>query len=149
MTDAEILERRYPVVLQHFSLAGGTGGEGTFRGGDGVLRQILFRKPLTLSVLTERRVLRPFGLAGGGDGQRGLNTLLRARDGRVINLGGKCTVPVEAGDVFNLRTPGGGAWGEKGANGQGVEGEGRKEHKFRAFIDKGSLSEYSNIQHSA
>ena len=110
LTDAEILERRYPVILERFSLADGTGGRGKFRGGDGVLRQSLFRKPLTLSVLTDRRVLQPYGLAGGEGGARGIN-LLRRADGRLVNLGGKCSVDVNTGDVFILQTPGGGGWG--------------------------------------
>ena len=112
LTDAEILERRYPVILQSFSLAEGTGGAGQFRGGDGVLRRTLFRKPLTLSVLTDRRVLQPYGLFGGDGGSRGLNLLQRS-DGRIVNLGGKCSVEVDTGDVFVLQTPGGGGWGKK------------------------------------
>jgi 5-oxoprolinase (ATP-hydrolysing) len=70
----------------------------------------MFRKPLTLSVLTDRRVLPPYGLRGGDPGSRGLN-LLRRSDGRVVNLGGKCSVDVDTGEVFILRTPGGGGWG--------------------------------------
>lgn len=64
ITDVEILERRYPVHVRKFMLRPGTGGTGRFRGGDGVLREILFRAPVTLSVLTERRVLQPYGLNG-------------------------------------------------------------------------------------
>ena len=65
LTDLEILERRYPVILNQFSVAAGTGGGGQYRGGDGLVREITFRKSLELSVLTERRVLAPYGLAGG------------------------------------------------------------------------------------
>ena len=111
LTDAEILERRYPVILEKFSLAEHTGGRGKFRGGDGVLRQTLFRKPLTLSVLTDRRVLQPYGLEGGEGGSRGLN-LLRRANGKLVNLGGKCSVDVNTGDIFILQTPGGGGWGK-------------------------------------
>lgn len=64
ITDIEILERRYPVHVRKFMLRPGTGGRGIFNGGDGVLREIMFRSPLTLSVLTERRVLQPYGLEG-------------------------------------------------------------------------------------
>lgn len=64
ITDIEILERRYPVHVRKFTLREGSGGPGKFRGGDGVLRELLFRAPITLSVLTERRVLRPYGMAG-------------------------------------------------------------------------------------
>lgn len=64
ITDIEILERRYPVHVRKFMLRPGTGGRGQFNGGDGVLREIMFRASLTLSVLTERRVLEPYGLEG-------------------------------------------------------------------------------------
>ncbi len=111
LTDPEILERRYPVWLRRFHLNRGTGGQGRYVGGDGVLREIEFLKPLTLSVLTDRRVHAPYGLAGGQPGARGQNLLRRSTDGVVLNLGGKCAVPVEAGDVFILKTPGGGGWG--------------------------------------
>ncbi|ELU03957.1 hypothetical protein CAPTEDRAFT_57981, partial [Capitella teleta] len=110
ITDPEIVERRYPVVVREFNLNPGTGGKGQFNGGDGIKREMLFRKPLTLSVLTERRVMRPYGLEGGEEGHCGLN-LLRLKDGRVINLGGKTSVDVATGDVFCLLTPGGGGYG--------------------------------------
>jgi hypothetical protein len=64
ITDAEILERRYPVILRHFSLRPNSGGSGRFRGGDGVVRELLFRRNTMLSVLTERRVFHPYGLNG-------------------------------------------------------------------------------------
>ena len=64
ITDAEILERRYPVILRHFSLRPNSGGSGRFRGGDGVVRELLFRRHVMLSVLTERRVFHPYGLNG-------------------------------------------------------------------------------------
>jgi 5-oxoprolinase (ATP-hydrolysing) len=64
ITDAEILERRYPVILCHFSLRPDSGGSGHFRGGDGVVRELLFRRHITLSVLTERRVFHPYGMNG-------------------------------------------------------------------------------------
>lgn len=71
----EIFETRYPVLLKHFSLEPQTGGKGKFNGGDGVRREIIFRKNLTVSVLTERRVFQPYGLAGGQPGSRGQNLL--------------------------------------------------------------------------
>ncbi len=146
LTDPEILERRYPVVLKHFSLAPGTGGRGAFAGGDGVLREILFRKDLSLSVLSERRVLRPYGLRGGEAGKKGLNLLHRS-DGRTLYLGGKCSISVKAGDVFSMRTPGGGGWGseeeEEGAR------ERAAEDKWQKFVPKGSLHQYEQTQFSA
>ena len=64
ITDPEVLERRYPIILRKFSLRDGSGGNGQFRGGDGVIRQLLFRHPMTLSVITERRVFSPYGMNG-------------------------------------------------------------------------------------
>ena len=112
LTDPEILEKRYPVWLKEFHLRSGSGGHGLFNGGEGVLRAIQFLAPLTLSVLTDRRVINPYGLNGGEPGQRGLNLLKRYEDGVTINLGGKCAVPVTYGDIFVLNTPGGGGWGQ-------------------------------------
>ncbi|KAL3859675.1 hypothetical protein ACJMK2_009883 [Sinanodonta woodiana] len=111
ITDPEILERRYPVVLKQFHLNPGTGGRGLHRGGDGVIREYLWRKSLTLSVLTERRVFHPYGLQGGKPGAVGLN-LLCYKDGRIVNLGGKTSVHCSAGDTFLLKTPGGGGYGK-------------------------------------
>uniref|UniRef100_A0A2K5E207 5-oxoprolinase, ATP-hydrolysing n=1 Tax=Aotus nancymaae TaxID=37293 RepID=A0A2K5E207_AOTNA len=111
ITDPEILESRYPVVLRRFELRRGSGGRGRFRGGDGVIRELLFREEALLSVLTERRAFRPYGLHGGEPGARGLNLLIR-KNGRTVNLGGKTSVTVYPGDVFCLHTPGGGGYGD-------------------------------------
>eukprot|EP00095_Tigriopus_kingsejongensis_P002903 maker-scaffold336_size202805-snap-gene-0.21 protein:Tk02903 transcript:maker-scaffold336_size202805-snap-gene-0.21-mRNA-1 annotation:"5-oxoprolinase" len=156
LTDPEILERRYPVILEHFSLAKGTGGTGQFHGGDGVLRRILFRKDLTLSILTERRVLSPYGLRGGANGHRGVNLLERGE--KTLYLGGKCAIPVESGDVFSLQTPGGGGWGschrgdEGGSGAAGTLSTGSDLQEGRdtiPFMEKGSLYDYQQMQHSA
>uniref|UniRef100_A0AAR2JUP6 5-oxoprolinase, ATP-hydrolysing n=1 Tax=Pygocentrus nattereri TaxID=42514 RepID=A0AAR2JUP6_PYGNA len=96
ITDPEILEKRYPVILQQFSLRPGSGGRGRYHGGDGVIRKLLFRSKVVLSVLTERRSTRPYGLHGGQSGSAGLNLLHRA-DGKVLNLGAKTTVGLEPG----------------------------------------------------
>ncbi|TMS37914.1 hypothetical protein L596_004750 [Steinernema carpocapsae] len=110
ITDAEILESRYPVILQRFSLRPDSGGAGKFRGGDGVFRYIQFRRALKLSLLTERRVFAPYGLEGGKPGARGSN-ILRKLDGRRLYLGGKNSIFVEAGDLLEVETPGGGGYG--------------------------------------
>ncbi|TMW56149.1 hypothetical protein Poli38472_008797 [Pythium oligandrum] len=110
ITDPEILEKRYPVLLRAFHLRNGSGGVGKYRGGDGVVREIEFLKPMTVSILSERRAFRPYGLAGGGDGERGRNLLTRS-DGRLINLGGKNTVDVLPHDTLTINTPGGGGYG--------------------------------------
>ena len=105
ITDLEILEQRYPIVLKKFCLrTDKSGGDGIFKGGEGVHRELLFRKPVTLSVLTERRAIPNYGLEGGEPGKVGLNLLIKGE--RIINLGGKTAIDVESGDVFSMRTPG-------------------------------------------
>ena len=146
LTDPEILERRYPVILKQFSVAEGTGGGGQYQGGDGLLREIIFRKNLELSVLTERRVLSPYGLAGGQPGSRGVNTLVTADTGRVLNIGGKCSVSVSAGDMFSLRTPGGGGWGSVDTD---KDNGAAPIKKRKVFTERGSVYEYQQQQLSA
>ena len=94
ITDPEILERRYPVLLHQFSVRHGSGGVGTYRGGDGVIREMEFTRPLTVSILSERRAFQPYGLCGGGPGARGVNLLTHGDDQRIVSLGGKNTVQV-------------------------------------------------------
>ncbi|XP_012343287.1 5-oxoprolinase isoform X1 [Apis florea] len=141
ITDPEILELRYPVILNKFSLRAGSGGAGAHRGGDGVVRETTFRAPMTLSVLTERRVNSPPGLAGGGSGRKGRNTLVKA-DGRRINLGPKTAVPVYPGDTFILETPGGGGYGPPGEKAASAR------EKPRGFVERGSVFEYRKAQES-
>jgi 5-oxoprolinase (ATP-hydrolysing) len=112
-TDVEVFERRYPIVVREFHLRDGSGGSGRWRGGDGIVRSLEFRQPLTASILSERRALAPFGLEGGGCGARGLNLLTRKSNGHVINIGGKISLPVCAGDILTINTPGGGGFGEE------------------------------------
>ncbi|KAK2546176.1 Oplah [Columba livia] len=155
VTDPEILETRYPVVLRRFALRGGSGGAGRWPGGDGVIRELLFRRALLLSVLSERRAVPPYGMAGGHPGARGLNLLLR-RDGRTVSLGGKSSVPVEPGDVFRLLTPGGGGYGPPG-EGDGAGGDPPGDRgpprdprdppvPPRSFLERGSLFEFRRAQ---
>ncbi|KAJ6396441.1 hypothetical protein OIU77_021470 [Salix suchowensis] len=110
MTDPEIFEQRYPVLLHKFGLRENSGGSGLHKGGDGLVREIEFRRPVIVSILSERRVLAPKGLKGGKDGARGANYLI-TRDKRRIYLGGKNTVEVQAGEILEILTPGGGGWG--------------------------------------
>ncbi|KAK1131870.1 hypothetical protein K0M31_016018 [Melipona bicolor] len=141
ITDPEILELRYPVILNKFSLRPASGGAGAHTGGDGVIRKMTFRAPMTLSVLTERRVHNPPGLAGGQPGQKGKNTLERA-DGRKINLGPKTAVLVYPGDAFILETPGGGGYGHPGKKISSVQ------RKSQGFVERGSVFEYRKAQES-
>uniref|UniRef100_A0A6Q2ZDL2 5-oxoprolinase, ATP-hydrolysing n=1 Tax=Esox lucius TaxID=8010 RepID=A0A6Q2ZDL2_ESOLU len=146
ITDPEILEKRYPVVLEQFSLRPNSGGAGKHRGGDGVIRKLLFRNKVVLSILTERRSTRPYGLHGGESGASGLNLLHRA-DGRVLNLGAKTTVNLEPGDVFCLYTPGGGGYGEKDERAAGNGAPVKKRRRFsETFSERGSVFEYRMAQ---
>ncbi|KAK4489138.1 hypothetical protein RD792_004932 [Penstemon davidsonii] len=110
MTDPEIFEQRYPVLLHRFGLCEGSGGSGIYRGGDGIVREIEFRRPVVVSILSERRVHAPRGLKGGSNGARGANYLI-TKDKRKVYLGGKNTIDVEAGEILQIFTPGGGGWG--------------------------------------
>lgn len=110
MTDPEIFEQRYPVFLHKFGLRENSGGAGHRTGGDGLVREIEFRCPVVVSILSERRVHAPRGLKGGANGARGANYLI-TKDKRRIYLGGKNTVEVQAGEILKILTPGGGGWG--------------------------------------
>jgi len=111
ITDPEILERRYPVLLREFSIRRHSGGEGEFCGGNGLIRELEFLDPLQAAILSERRVYAPYGNAGGKTGAKGENILIR-KDGRKQNLGGKNEIRAEAGDRIRILTPGGGGFGE-------------------------------------
>jgi 5-oxoprolinase (ATP-hydrolysing) len=110
ITDPEILESRYPVRLRQFAIRRGSGGDGTWRGGDGVVREFEFLQPLTVSLLTQHRVEAPFGLQGGSSAQKGRQRLMRG--GQEMELDGCASFPVEPGDRVILETPGGGGFGE-------------------------------------
>jgi 5-oxoprolinase (ATP-hydrolysing) len=110
LTDPEVLERRFPVLLREFALRPGSGGDGEFHGGDGLVREVEFRERMTAGILANHRRVAPFGLAGGGAGCVGVNRLIR-RDGRAEALQGTAEVAVDAGDRLRIETPGGGGWG--------------------------------------
>ncbi|KAI5866531.1 Hydantoinase B/oxoprolinase-domain-containing protein [Durotheca rogersii] len=111
ISDAEVMEKRYPIILRRFSLRHGSGGRGQYKGGDGVVREIECREPLTFSMISERRVSRPYGLHGGEDGAPGENLIVRKTEGRerVVSLGPRGLVKLQAGERFIVKTPGGGA----------------------------------------
>ena len=134
ITDPEIMERRYPVLVDEFSLRSGSGGEGRWRGGDGVVRRLRFLRPLSVGILSERRAFAPYGLEGGEDGQRGLNLIVTAA-GRIINLGGKNTYAAQRGDAIVIHSPGGGGYGRKGTTDAQEEDEGKEERKEDAAVD--------------
>ncbi len=114
LTDAEIIEQRYPVRINHFSIRRGSGGEGAHRGGDGIVREIEFLQDLEVSLLTERRGnFLPFGLEGGESGLPGENALKSVAGKTSRILAGKAQIKVHSGDVLTLKTPGGGGFGKK------------------------------------
>jgi 5-oxoprolinase (ATP-hydrolysing) len=110
LTDPEVLEWRFPVLLREFAIRQGSGGAGEFAGGNGIVRTVEFREPMTAAILSNHRRVPPFGLAGGQPGQVGENRVIRA-DGRVEMLPGQATVAMEPGDCIAIATPGGGGYG--------------------------------------
>ena len=110
ITDPEILERRYPVLLREFSIRKKSGGLGKFSGGNGLIREVEFLEELNAAILSERRVHRPYGLNGGESGESGLNIFFR-KDGTKLFLGGKNEICAEPGDRIRIETPGGGGFG--------------------------------------
>jgi 5-oxoprolinase (ATP-hydrolysing) len=110
LTDPEILELRFPVRLESFAIRPGSGGAGRWQGGNGGRRALRFLAPMTAAILSNSRVVAPFGMAGGAPGALGRNRVLRA-DGRVEQLGHIGRVAMAAGDQFIIDTPGGGGYG--------------------------------------
>lgn len=115
ITDPEILEKRYPCILRKFALRENSGGKGAHTGGEGVIREIEFLTPVQCSILSERRVHRPYGLEGGLPGACGLNLWLSkdrwTGEDRTVNMGSKGSVPMRTGDRVVIITPGGGGYG--------------------------------------
>lgn len=116
ITDPEVLEARYPVRLERFAVRRGSGGAGRHRGGDGVVREIVFLEALEASILSQHRIEEPFGMEGGEPGERGSQRLIRA-SGEAEELSGIGAFDVEPGDRLVLETPGGGGWGNSSAAG--------------------------------
>jgi N-methylhydantoinase B/oxoprolinase/acetone carboxylase alpha subunit len=108
-TPVEAFERAYPMRVRRYELRTGSGGAGAARGGEGIVREIEVLEPVTVSLVTERRVSQPWGLAGGGPGAVGENWLIR--NGVEERLPDKCTVHLEPGDVLRIETPGGAGYG--------------------------------------
>lgn len=158
ITDAEVFERRYPVILREFSLRAGSRGRGQHDGGDGVVRDVEFRIPVQVSILSERRVYHPYGLEGGEDAQCGLNIWVRKvpkpdkdsdaangesevngvvngekedeQEWRYINMGAKNTASMQPGERIIVMTPGGGGWGKVGDERKAVKKQDPK-HAWR------------------
>lgn len=109
-TPVEALEFFYPFRVRKYAYRRGSGGEGRQRGGDGLVREIELLVPSQITILSDRRITRPYGLAGGEPGAAGRNRI-RRKNGRLETLPGKCNIHAEPGDVLSIETPGGGGWG--------------------------------------
>jgi 5-oxoprolinase (ATP-hydrolysing) len=110
LTDPEVLETRFPVILERFAIRRGSGGDGASRGGDGAVRRVRFLEPMQASILSNRRRVAPRGVKGGGDAAAGVNRVLRA-DGAEELLSATASAQMQAGDAFEIETPGGGGYG--------------------------------------
>ncbi|MBZ2209981.1 hydantoinase B/oxoprolinase family protein [Massilia soli] len=111
LTDPEILEFRFPVRLESYEIRHGSGGAGRWHGGNGGVRKVRFLEPMTAAILSNNRLHAPFGMAGGGEGAKGINAVVRA-DGKVEQLAHIGKTSMEAGDMFIIETPGGGGYGK-------------------------------------
>jgi N-methylhydantoinase B/oxoprolinase/acetone carboxylase alpha subunit len=111
-TPIEALERAFPMRVTRYRLRRDSGGAGQFAGGEGIERDLEMLEDVTVSLITERRTSRPWGLNGGEPGATGENWLLpRGRESNAQRLPDKCTIQMHAGDVLRMLTPGGGGWG--------------------------------------
>jgi 5-oxoprolinase (ATP-hydrolysing) len=110
LTDPEVLEWRFPVLLEHFGLRAHSGGRGRWQGGDGVIRRLRFREHMTAAILANHRRVPPFGLRGGGPGAVGRNWVERC-SGLRESFGATHEIELQPGDVFVIETPGGGGYG--------------------------------------
>ncbi|MET9460426.1 hydantoinase B/oxoprolinase family protein [Streptomyces canus] len=130
LTDPEVLEWRLPVRLDEFALRPGSGGAGKWQGGDGAVRRIRFREPMTVSTLSQHRRVPPYGMAGGEPGALGANRVEHA-DGTVTELAGRDSADVGPGDVLVIETPGGGGYGPPST--QHPQQAGEETNDLRAF----------------
>ena len=110
LTDPEVLEWRFPVLLKEFSIRKGSGGDGRHHGGDGAVREIEFLEKMSVSILSTRRIVHPFGLEGGGEAACGEN-FVRRRDGKLESRAGADQMDLKPGESIIIRTPGGGGFG--------------------------------------
>ena len=111
-TPAEALEYIYPFRVTRYALCSGSGGQGQFRGGDGLIREIELLTDVTVTLLSDRRKTHPYGLAGGGDGAPGV-TEITSTDGSTEVMSGKASRQLRRGDRIRITTPGGGGWGKR------------------------------------
>jgi N-methylhydantoinase B/oxoprolinase/acetone carboxylase alpha subunit len=112
MTDPEVFEQNFPVIVESFSIRQDSGGAGNWHGGNGTVRKLRFTEPVEAAILSNHRRIAPFGLEGGEDAKTGINRIVRA-DGSEEKLSGTATVQLNDGDTFIIKTPGGGGYGKR------------------------------------
>ena len=148
LSDCEVLEKRFPVLIKQFSIRHGSGGTGLHPGGNGAIRGFEARAKMNFSLSSERRAYRPYGMAGGSDGASGRNlALLKLRNGggeRWVNAGGRGIIQLQCGEQLYVHTPGGGGYGEEVSGKQTHgDGESRPPQYWRGM---GSWHEYATTQ---
>ena len=111
LTDPEVLEHRFPVILEDFSIRQNSGGKGRYSGGNGVTRKLRFLQPMTATLLTGHRKIPPYGMAGGEPGKVGINQVIRANS-NTEELGTSAEVSLNKNDIILIKTPGGGGFGK-------------------------------------
>ncbi len=129
-TPIEALEYGYPFRVLRYAYRKDSGGNGKYRGGDGLVREIELLGPAQVTLLTERRIFPPYGLHGGFPGRLGRNVLIE--NGTEQELPGKCNLDVKAGTILRIETPGGGGWGDPEAHEQSPPGLDQTGHSARA-----------------
>ncbi len=112
LTDPEVLEFRFPVLLESFRIRRGSGGRGRHKGGDGTIRRMRFLTDMVATLLSSHRKVPPFGLEGGSEGETGRQWVERAATGAKEPMEGRCSTPMKPGDVFVISTPSGGGFGK-------------------------------------
>ena len=112
MTDPEVFEQNFPVIVESFSIRQDSGGAGKWHGGNGTVRKLRFTAPVEAAILSNHRRIAPFGLAGGEDAKTGINRIIRA-DGSEETLSGTATVKLNKGDTVVIETPGAGGYGKR------------------------------------
>jgi N-methylhydantoinase B len=111
-TPVEALEYAYPFRVRRYAYRDGSGGDGKFHGGNGLIREIETLTPAQVTLLADRRRFRPYGLNGGGEGAAGAGWISKADKDEAIRLPGKCSRHLDTGDCVRIETPGGGGWGK-------------------------------------
>jgi 5-oxoprolinase (ATP-hydrolysing) len=149
VSDVEVLEKRYPVLVKQFAIRHGSGGQGAHFGGNGAIRAFEARAPMTFSLSSERRTHRPYGMNGGSPGMSGRNlALLHLPDGRQrwVNVGGRGVVKLQAGEQLYINTPGGGGWGEEASTDGNGETGNIVEKPVQYWRGTGSLHTFAATQ---